>query len=542
MHLKTMFALWKNTLVLRLTSFRWAPIANKPLFAKRWFLSLLACLTLVFSPNPLSAQSETGKSKKITIKQAEKGYYAKGTGKNRLIGDVIFEHEGALMYCDSAWLFSKENRLKAFRKIKINQGDTLFLWGDFLEYNGNTRKALVTGDTVRLKDDDMTLITNRLDYDRNSDIAYYTTSGVIYNNENVLRSQLGYYNSASKFFNFKDSVVLTNPDYVMRSDTLDYNSQTRMAYFRGPTTIVSDSSYIYCENGKYNTIDDVAQFEKNALIYDENKYLTGDSIYYEKHQEYGEAYGNVVIHDTIENYLITGGYGEYRGTTDSTFVTIEPLYSVVDDEGDTLHVHGDTLFSVARYDSLDGKKQRLVKIFYGVQFFRADMQGKCDSLTYFTADSTFRMYNNPVIWNDSTQITGDTIYMLMKNDKPDTLKVFQNAFMISEIDAEKHNQVSGKRMNGKFRDGKLHKVFVNGNGQTIYYPKEEDGDFLGMNRSVCANIIIQFKESEVNRIIFLKKPEGKLHPMNQIPVDRKRLPSFLLRFIERPDSRKSLFE
>ncbi|CAE7317970.1 purA, partial [Symbiodinium sp. CCMP2456] len=253
--------------------------------------------------------------------------------------------KSALMYCDSAWLFSKENRLKAFRNIKINQGDTLFLWGDYLEYEGNTRKALVTGDTVRLEDDEMTLVTDRLDYDRNTNIAYYTTSGVIYNNENVLRSKLGYYNSSSKLFNFKDSVVLTNPDYVMRSDTLDYNSQSRMAYFKGPTTITSDSSFIYCENGKYNTIADVAQFEKNALIYDENKYLTGDSMYYEKHQDYGEAYGNVVIHDTIEDYLITGGYGEYRGATDSTFVTLEPLYSVLDDEGDTLHVHGDTLFS-----------------------------------------------------------------------------------------------------------------------------------------------------------------------------------------------------
>lgn len=503
---------------------------------------MLASLALAVSPHSLSAQSVKGKTKKINIKQADKGFYAKGTGKNRLIGNVIFEHEGALMYCDSAWLYSKENRLKAFKNIKINQGDTLFLWGDYLEYKGNTRTALVTGDTVRLKDDDMTLVTDRLDYNRNSNIAYYTTSGIIYNNENVLRSQLGYYNSSSKLFNFKDSVVLTNPDYVMRSDTLDYNSESRMAFFRGPTTITSDSSFIYCENGKYNTIDDVAQFEKNALIYDEHKYLTGDSMYYEKHQDYGEAYGNVVIHDTVENYVITGGYGEYRGATDSTFVTLEPLYSVLDDEGDTLHVHGDTLFSVARFDSLNGKKQRLVKIFFGVQFFRSDMQGKCDSLSYFTADSTFRMYDNPIIWNDSTQITGDTIYMLMKNDKPDTIKVFQNAFMISEIDAEKHNQVSGKRMNGKFRNGKLHKVFVNGNGQTVYYPKEEGGDFIGMNRSICSNIIIQFKESEVNRIIFLKKPEGKLHPMDKIPSDRRRLPGFLLRFTERPSSKKSLFE
>ncbi len=507
---------------------------------KNWPFKSSLVFLLIFTGLSLKAQ-EQKKGKKINIRQADKGYYAKADGKNRLIGNVIFEHEGALMYCDSAWLFTQENRVKAFQKIRINQGDTLFLYGDFLEYSGDTRIAMVTGKEVRLQDPEMTLITDQLLLDRNSNIAYYTTGGTVTNQDNRLVSQKGFYNSNTKYFSFKDSVVLTNPDYTMYSDTLEYNSVSHVAYFRGPSRILSDSSSIYCENGRYDTDQDIAQFNKNAYIYDGPKYLTGDSLYYERAGEYGEAFRNVLIHDTVENYLISGEYGEYFGEKDSAYVTGEPLYTLVDEDKDSLFVHGDTLYSSAYRDSL-GKQHRRLLIYYGVRFYRSDMQGKCDSLVYLTADSTFSLFKDPIMWDDSTQITGDTIHLLTAKNNPDTLKVLGNAFMISKSDSLRYNQVSGRKMTGKFGQKELRKVYVSGNGQTVYYPKEEDGDYLGMNRSICSNILIRLESSEVKRITFLKKPEGKMHPMDKIPADQKTLDGFNPRFAERPKSKADLFK
>ncbi len=499
-------------------------------------LSFLLILGLFLSLNA-HGQSEK-KTKRITIKNAEKGYYQKGLGRNRLVGNVIFEHEGALMYCDSAWLYSEENRIKAFENVRINQGDTLFLWGDYLEYSGNTRLARVTGDEVKLKDKKMTLITDRLDYDRNTSLAYYYTGGVITSDENRLTSREGYYDSNAKLFHFKDSVVLVNPKYIIRSDTLLYSSNSRIAYFHGPTTITSDSSFIYCENGIYNTITDIAQFEKNAYLYDENKYLTGDSLYYENQDDFGEAFENVVVHDTVEDYVITGGYGRYIGTSDSTFVTMEPVYSVVQD-GDTLHIHGDTLFSTkVVVDSLN--EYRLLKVYHKVKFFKSDIQGKCDSLTYATLDSTIRMYQNPVVWTDSSQVTGDTIFLTLKNDKLDSLKVYSNSFIINQIEESIFNQIKGRRMFGKFSDNNLRKVYVNGNGQTIYYPKDEAEEYIGMNRSLCSNILIKLMDNEVNAITFLTKPEATLYPMREATGENSRLEGFLSRFGERPQSKNDI--
>jgi len=152
------------------------------------------------------------------------------------------------------------------------------------------------------------------------------------------------------------------------------------------------------------------------------------------------------------------------------------------------------------------------------------------------------MYKDPIMWDDSTQITGDTIYLLTANDKPDTLKVLSNAFMVSQTDSIRYNQVKGRQMLGKFGNGELRKVYVNGNGEAIYYPKEEDGSYLGMNRSICSRILIILKDSEVKRITWIGKPEGVMHPIDKIPTDRKILDGFKPRFDERPISKADLFK
>lgn len=503
------------------------------------FRVLIVFILLLSGAKSVFAQEKKGK--KIRIEHADEWKYSKGkVEKNRLLGNVSFEHEGALMYCDSAWLYSRENRIQAFSSVKINQGDTLFLWGDYLDYSGNTKLVKITGDTVRLKDPKMELKTKQLNYNRATNRASYPYFGTIVNDENILTSKKGDYNTTQKIFYFKDSVVLVNPDYVIESDTLIYSSSTRICYFHGPTTITSDSSFIYCENGLYNTVLDIAQFEKNTLLYNNNKYMKGDSLYYEAKEDYGEIFENVFIHDTVENYVLTGGYGQYHGKIDSAFVTKDPIYSIVQ-EGDTLHIHGDTLLSNIVYDDSLGD-YRLIRVFHDVVFYKKDMQGRCDSLTYSTLDSTLRMYFNPILWNDSNQITGDTINLTLLGNAIDSLKVYGNAFIVSRVDDVKYNQIKGRLMKGKFAENKLKKVFVNGNGQTIYYPKDDNDEFIGMNKSVSSYIMIKLKDNQIDKIGFLKKPEVKLHAISKLTPADSQLDGFKPQFDRRPRSKADLLK
>jgi lipopolysaccharide export system protein LptA len=221
-----------------------------------------------------------------------------GEDARRLIDNVHFSHEGTNMYCDSAYLFSQQNRLQAYRNIYIQVNDTVSIFGDRLDYDGNTRIAELTGN-VKMIDPQMTLTTGHLIYDLNNSTANYAGGGRIVDKENTLTSRWGYYYVNQKQFFFKDDVKLVNPEYVMDSDTLRYNTLTEVAYFLGPTTIVSDENTIFCRNGWYDTRNDVSRFSKDAFLNNKEQSITGDSLFYDRRQE-----GLTVISSSVIQFRI----------------------------------------------------------------------------------------------------------------------------------------------------------------------------------------------------------------------------------------------
>lgn len=265
-----------------------------------------------------------------------------------LVGNVIFNHEGALLYCDSAYFYTVENKIEAFSNVRIKVSDTLNIYGKKLRYDGNTKIAEIF-ENVKLVDDQTTLTTNYLNYDRNTSIASYIDNGKIVNKDNVLTSKLGYYYTSKKQFFFKKDVLLVNPKYTMESDTLLYNTKSEIAFFLGPTDIISKENKIYCENGWYNTKSDKSQFSKNSWMQTENQYLKGDSMYYDRKNKFGKAYNNVVLIDTAKNVILQGNYIENDEVLKKSMITDSALAIFVDNN-DTLYLHADTLKSDLRFN------------------------------------------------------------------------------------------------------------------------------------------------------------------------------------------------
>ncbi|MGK0637814.1 OstA-like protein [Schleiferia thermophila] len=445
-------------------------------------------------------------------------------------GNVVFEHEGARMYCDSAVRYLNSNVIKAFGNIRLNQGDTLTMTAHAMEYDGNTRVARAKGDVV-LRDPEMTLTTQRLELDRNINTAYYTTGGTITNDENVLKSQIGMYYAGPRMFSFKKNVELLNPRYRMECDTLQYFTTSRVAHFIGPTHIYSDSGQIYCENGRYNTVMDEAMFNHNAVVKQKNIELRGDSLYYHQRLEIGYSRGNIAITDTAEKFTVYGQEGVYKGKGDEVVtVTGRPLFLSYS-EPDTLYISGDTIRTV----KVDSSGHRQMYVYRDMRLYRKDLQGKADSLYYTSADSAFHLYGRPVLWSDTTQITGGLISITMSGNQPDSLFVFENAFILAIESDTFYNQIRGRDLKGNFEDRKLSKVLVIGNGQTVYYVKEEDGTFIGVNRADCSNLLILFAENKVKEIKFITKPDSRLIPLGMETDEDVRLKNFENRFGEKPE-------
>jgi lipopolysaccharide export system protein LptA len=486
----------------------------------------------------LSILAMAQQPRKIKLIQADIMAYNKalGEGVQRIIGNAIFEHDGAYLYCDSAHLNDATNSMKAYSRVHIKSSDTLNLYGDSLYYSGDTKIAEVF-DNVKLIDNKTVLTTDKLVYDRNTGIAFYLTGGHIVNEQNTLDSRRGYYHTNSKDFFFREDVVLVNPDYVMNCDTLQYNTQSKISWFRGPTTIKGEETDIYAENGWYNTITDISEFNENARVKNGDQVLTGDSLYYERKNGYGQAFRNIQVTDTVQNIIVTGQYALYDKTQGYTLITIKPEALFIE-ESDTLFMHADSLW--ATFDS--AQKTKEVFAYYHTKFFRTDIQGMADSLIYSFADSTMRMLGDPVLWTDENQMTSDTIHIVSGNEEVKKLYLLNNAFIISsDTLGTGYNQIKGRNMTGHFTENELYRIDVEGNSETIYYVREEDGTLTGINKAFASNMSIRLKDRKIKQIVYIQKPTAVLHPEGELGPTELILKNFRWLSDRRPMKREDIF-
>lgn len=492
------------------------------------------------------------KPEKIELVNADVSEFDQELNANatRLLGNVIFRHQNATMYCDSAYLYRNENRIEAFNNIRIKQGDSLDLTGKRLLYNGDTKMAQVFDDVV-MKDRRMTLNTSRLDYDMNNDIAFYTDSGHIVDGENILTSKLGYFYSDSHDLFFRNSVLLINPKYTMNCDTLRYNTLNKTAFFLGPTFIHSSDNIIYCENGWYNTETQKSNFKTNSYLQTKEQRLKGDSVNYDRNKGIGKVYGNVLIEDTTNKLLISGDYGEYHELTDSSWVTGHAMMTQIY-EGDSLFLHGDTLLAIGTgtKDSIQSnQKKKNLYAFHNVKLFKKDLQGACDSLVYNRKDSTIRLYYLPVLWSGLNQLTADSITLQTSNSEITNIFLVNNSFITAiadsdqtvSIDSTRYNQIRGKNMTGFLIENKLYKIDVNGNGQTIYYAKNNKQKNFAVNRADCSDLVIYVDDNKVKSITLLNAPDGTLYPIRQLSVSELRLKGFSWYGQRRPKTKMDIF-
>ncbi len=475
------------------------------IFSSRRTFLFLGLVFLGVSFSPANAQRKKKQKSKVEILQADELNIDRVRSLKRLQGHVKLKHREVILSCDSALVYDNSNVVEAYSNVKLNQGDTLFLYGDFIRYDGDQRKALVEGH-VRLKDLRSQLTTDRLNVDLNTNTGYYLTGGVIEDDSTRIESIRGYYHSDTKNYYFKDSVRITTPQYEIFSDSMIYNTETDLTRFSGPTRIQGDSMDIYCEGGWYNRRQETFRFERNASISTPERTVRGDTIFYERSTGFGRVSGHAVMIDTTRKVILSGDLAIYHTDPERTLMTGKALFRQYDPHGDTLYLHADTLRSF-----MDTADKRVMTAYYGVRIFRKDLQGICDSLAYSFADSVIRMFNGPVIWSGENQLSSDRMEMYTKNEAMEHFEMQGNAMIVSRYDSLRFNQIKGKKMNGYFRDNELFRIDVNGNGESIYYP-EDQGRLIGMNRAECSNIVIFVKNRKIKKIKLLKSPTGTLSP------------------------------
>lgn len=490
-------------------------------------------LITLFISNLLLAQKEV-----VKILSANELKPGRSEDFQKLIGNVALKYDDAILYCDSAEVNSKTQDFNAWGDVFINQKNELKAWGDSLFYTGANKKGKLIGD-VKMKSENSLIKTNILYFDQKSQLVYYLNGANTTQDDSKIYSKKGFYNTGNKYLKLKDSVVVDNPEYKIFSDTLEYSTNSKTSYFLGPTNIHLENEKIYCEDGYYNRTLDIGQFEENAVLKQDNQSLMADSIYFDKRTDISTAHRNVVLIDDDENLKVNGEEGYFNRKDNFSYITDNVLFAQGADDSDTLYLVCDTLLLREENDS-----NKSFFAYWNVKLFQAEMQGKCDSLAYNMQDSLIKLFYDPIIWNGESQLTGDSIELLHFDNKIQKLYVNNNGFIASLTDStpERYDQVKGRDLVGHFEKGKLSVMDVLGNGQTVYYAKDEKDKYTGVNKAICSDIQIKFKAGKIDRIKFITMPEATFYPLKDFPKSEEMLDGFIWRGDQRPASLKDIIK
>ncbi|MGM0565237.1 MAG: OstA-like protein [Bacteroidota bacterium] len=506
------------------------------IYLKKWtgrLLKMLLMITLAISGSHSYAQE----TKTVTILNADKSTFNRAEDENvrRFIGNVAFEIDSTILYCDTAFLNDETKNIDAYGNIHIEVNDTLNIFGDVLNYEGSTRLADIYGD-VELVDKTTTLTTDHLLYDRNASTASYTTGGEIVDSVNRLTSKKGYYKTELSEFIFYDSVRVFNPDYTMRSDTLMYNTETKVSHFYGPSWIESEENTLYAEYGWYNTVSDISRLQRNAFFTNEKQSMRADSLYYERENGFGIGKRNVWLRDSEQDMVITGEYAEYDEREFFAYVT-DSARAVLIDERDSLFVSADTLY--ARFDSTNSLEN--VFAYFEARFFHESLQGAADSLKYSAQDSLITMFNQPVIWAEDSQITADTIGITLDEGEVKFMELFNKSIIANYDTLDWYNQIKGKYMKAYFKENNLYKIENQGNAESIYYVKDEEGVLKGVNKSVSGSLTIYFEDNKFSWITFVEKPNAVMYPLREMSDEDRFFPDFQWQENRRPLNKDDVY-
>ena len=444
----------------------------------------------------------------------------------RLIGNIKFQNKETIMYCDSAHHYKKEDKIRAYGKIRIDGKNGLHINGKKLEYIAKKGLAIISGNVI-MQDVDIELKTDKIDYNILKGIAIYNSKTEIIDKDKTLLSKKGIYYSQKKIFNFSDSVILIGDDYTIKTENMEYNTVNKISIFHGSTTIYSNNSLIYCESGHYNNISHISKFNKNASLKNKSYIISGDNIYYNKKLGYGKVIGNVSVIDTLENIKIYGDSAHQYQLENKMIVQGNPMLEIPF-ENDTLFIYADI------FNANENNSQKIISAYHDVDFQKKNLEGKCDSLVYKVSDSLIFMFNNPVLWSDNLQISSDTMTFFVYMKRLKELRLKSNPMIIEKEDSLDFNQIKGKRITVNFKDNSIKNIDVKGNGQSIFLMKNnKETKKIGLNYTECVNMTLFFKENKFQNIVYKTAPFSKTIPYQDVVDENRYLKGFLWRINEK---------
>jgi len=334
----------------------------------------------------------------------------------------------------------------------------------------------------------------------------------------------------SKYYSEKDTAIAQIITYDKKNEAFTLKGD---AYYKSKDNEVKGMEIFYDKKEeKFKT-------EGRSTVSDPPMIITSDQLDYSKKSKYGIADGEVIWQDTSAKTTVYADHLRYKGEDNYMIAYNDvdrPMFTSLVGE-DTLYLKADTLRSFRILTAIDSLTTDTTDYFVGernVRMFKNDMQMICDSLNYNLTDSIFTFFRNPYVWSDSTQIAGDTIQIFMKNKNIDQLNVLSNGTVISSDDLVFFNQIKGRQIECSFVEGKMRKMFVDGNAEVVYYLTDSEKAYIGVNRTESSYVHFLMADNKITDIRFYTESTSNVVPMGKADHEKLKVKGFYWNMIFRP--------
>jgi lipopolysaccharide export system protein LptA len=447
------------------------------------------------------------------------------------------------------------------RIIRYNQRDTSFLLigNGFVEAPGQRAQA----DTI--------------EYKQYQDVFSLSGHARFNDGPRLVEAEQIFYDAADKTYFTEGRSVISDPPQILQADRVDF-SEGEGGGFAFGNVIWQDTSAeltIKCMEVFYDQKRDYLKASGGVrgrpllitLVEGDTMFMSADTLlavrasYLDslKKKPVNIQMDSLVLDSLQQDSLILSQkttkdslaieeIGEKRGNTIDSSVTTQAttsLDSTIQISSDSLLLDSLSLDTMVLDSQLivepEEDTSRFVIAYNDVRIFKSNLQALADSLTFNSRDSIFSFFNDPIMWADTTQMSADTIRILMKNDAIDRVFLEQKAIIINSQDDGYYNQIKGKRVTAFFKDDSIDRMLVEGNAESIYYGLDEGGAYVGVNKTACSEMMIYFKDGQADRIRFLVEPQGTADPMQSVDHNTLRLDGFKWIFQARPNSLDDLF-
>lgn len=531
---------------------------------------------------------------------------AAGEDLNKLVGNVRLQQGDTYMSCDSAYINLATNNAEAFGNVLITQPGGTQVQSDYLRYTGNTRNAFLQGNVSltdgknnlwseeltydvgtkvatyfnggTLQSDKTTLSSNSGMYNARSKDSRFTGDVMVHDPQyETVSRDLGY-NTETRVVTFYDASRVNNDKSELITTKGFWDAAREVAVFNVRSSIRNVEQYIEADTLNYDRTTGFGIATGNVYALDtiqKSVLWSGYAAYNEISRKLWAARTPVLRHMTENDSLFLAADTFFSahlrrpstpdsalaGTdslkTDTTGI-ITPLKASQTTKSKrrkkainakaTPAAEVSTRVVIARPDASEIPDTSLPRFYTGyhqARIFSDSLQARCDSLIYSGQDSTMRLIGNPVAWSRRAQITGDTILLFIEQNKLSRLYVPDRAFIVSQTGPDRaglFDQIQGKTLTAFFDSNRINRMIVFPNAETIYFPTDESGAYLGVNEAKGERMRIFFESQKIRRILFEQDVKQVMTPMKDAPLATLKLSRFSWRQALRPKSREELFQ